>query len=952
MANVKISQLPSATTPLGGSEEIPLVQGTTTKKVTVGGLFTSPVLTTPNLGTPSAVNLTNATNVPVNQATGVLPVANGGTNATTASTARTNLGAAASGANSDITSMSGITGGVGTADYVAFDTSYATTLAAGQLGWDGNNTLGIGMAGGNVVQKIGEDSFYYVKASSAITKGQVVMFTGAVGASGVVTGAPATGVSDGSYIMGVAAESIALNGFGLVQFQGTLRGLNTSAYADGDILWYDPAVTGGLTKTKPSAPNIKVQMAAVVNAGSGSSGSILVRVSAGSVLGGTDSNVQFGTLANNNLIQYDSANQYWKNVSSISGSQVSGNISGNAANVTGTVAIANGGTGQTTANAAFNALAPSQTGNAGKVLSTDGTNTSWSTASVGTVTSVAVSGGTTGLTTSGGPVTSSGTITLAGTLAVANGGTGQTSYTDGQLLIGNSATGGLTKATLVQGTNVSIVNGNGTITISATGGSGGGNVTGPASSTNNAVVLFDGTTGQLIKDSAQTIATANTASTVVARDASGNFSAGTITATGLSDSGNLTFTGTGNRITGDFSNATIANRVMFQTSTANGQTIPVALPNGTSGVAGFAANSSSSDPANASEMTVAVVGGSDVRFSSNIRGTGTYLPMTFYTSGSEKLRIAADTTGTYTFGGTAPRITGDFSNATLASRVAFQTSTVNGNTTVNAIPNGTATTSQFVAHAGTDMDNTSRAGFNTSNTQAIFFADKSGTGTFLPMNFYTGGSERVRIDTSGNVGIGTSSPSSKLDVLVGDNTIAQKLRGATAIVRIYPYYNFGGYNRGGMIEAVNAAETAYSDLSLSGNAIQFLAGASLERMRIDSSGNVLVTGGGGLGYGTGSGGTVTQATSRTTGVTLNKPTGAITLVSAAGTATYQTFTVTNSSVAATDTISVSQKSGTDKYIILVTAVGAGSFAITFATTGGTTTEQPVFNFNVIKGATS
>jgi hypothetical protein len=47
--------------------------------------------------------------------------------------------------------------------------------------------------------------------------------------------------------------------------------------------------------------------------------------------------------------------------------------------VTGTVAIANGGTGQTTANTAFNALAPSQTSNSGKYLTTDGTNSSWAT---------------------------------------------------------------------------------------------------------------------------------------------------------------------------------------------------------------------------------------------------------------------------------------------------------------------------------------------------------------------------------------------------------------------------------------------------------------------------------------------------------------------------------------------------------------------------------------------
>lgn len=94
--------------------------------------------------------------------------------------------------------------------------------------------------------------------------------------------------------------------------------------------------------------------------------------------------------------------------------------------VSGALPVANGGTGQTTANAGLNALLPTQTGNSGKVLQTDGSNTSWQTASGGTVTSVGVSGGTTGLTTSGGPVTGSGTITLGGTLARANGGTGTT----------------------------------------------------------------------------------------------------------------------------------------------------------------------------------------------------------------------------------------------------------------------------------------------------------------------------------------------------------------------------------------------------------------------------------------------------------------------------------------------------------------------------------------------
>jgi hypothetical protein len=86
----------------------------------------------------------------------------------------------------------------------------------------------------------------------------------------------------------------------------------------------------------------------------------------------------------------------------------------------------------------------------------------------GTVTSVAVSGGTTGLTTSGGPITTNGTITLNGTVNVANGGTGLTSTpTNGQIDIGNGT--GFTRTTLTAGSGVSITNGAGSVTISATG---------------------------------------------------------------------------------------------------------------------------------------------------------------------------------------------------------------------------------------------------------------------------------------------------------------------------------------------------------------------------------------------------------------------------------------------------------------------------------------------------
>ena len=108
MADVKISELPSASTPLAGTEQIPLVQSSTTKKITVSNLLTSA-----NLGTPTAVNLANATNVPMAQASGILPVVNGGTGTSTpAIVAGTNVTVSGTWPNQTINA----TGGGGSGD--------------------------------------------------------------------------------------------------------------------------------------------------------------------------------------------------------------------------------------------------------------------------------------------------------------------------------------------------------------------------------------------------------------------------------------------------------------------------------------------------------------------------------------------------------------------------------------------------------------------------------------------------------------------------------------------------------------------------------------------------------------------------------------------------------------------------------------------------------------------
>lgn len=206
-------------------------------------------------------------------------------------------------------------------DYIDFDTAATTVDAIGRLRWDtadNAQTLSLGMAGGSVVQQIGEELYYRIKASSAITNGQVVMFTGSVGASGGLTGAPATGLlpDQSNYVMGVATENIANNGWGYVTYFGVVRGVNTTggaeAWADGDILYYNPLVTGGMTKNKPAAPNPIVIVAAVVHAAT--NGVLFIRPTYGSTFGGTDGNVSFSSLTNGDVIVYDGALQYWKNV--------------------------------------------------------------------------------------------------------------------------------------------------------------------------------------------------------------------------------------------------------------------------------------------------------------------------------------------------------------------------------------------------------------------------------------------------------------------------------------------------------------------------------------------------------------------------------------------------------------------------------------------------------------
>lgn len=216
---------------------------------------------------------------------------------------------------------------------------------------------------------------------------------------------------------------------------------------------------------------------------------------------------------------------------------------------------------------------PDQTGHAGEFLTTNGTLASWAAIVAGTVTSVNASTSLSGLSFSGGPITTSGTLSLTGTLGISSGGTGATTANDALNALLPSQGGHTGEFLTTNGTNASW-------TTNA-----GGDVVGPGSATDNAIARFDGTTGKLIQNSVVTIAdTTGAIAGARSRSLSGS-SSGTLTLAvpAAAGSNTLTFPAA----TTDFSATGGASQVVKQTSAGGAFTVAQLaasdLSNGTTG---------------------------------------------------------------------------------------------------------------------------------------------------------------------------------------------------------------------------------------------------------------------------------------------------------------------------------------------------------------------------------
>lgn len=314
-------------------------------------------------------------------------------------------------------------------DYIDFDTTTTTATTEGAVVWNsGEGTLSLGLLGGNVDLDIGQENVVlcYNGTASAMSKGDVVYVTGAQGQKPSIALASAAAESSSSKTLGILAESISAGGDGFVTTFGMVKGVNTSLFTAGSALWLS-ITAGGLTQTIPTSPNHAVFVGYCLKSDA-TAGRIFVEPQNGYEIEELH-NVLITSVADNDVLSYDSATSLWKNVA---GYATEGYVDTAIANLvdsapplldtlnelaaalgddenfattvtnelalkaplaspaltgTPTAPTATSGTNTTQiattefvqlAISSFDAL-PSQTGNSGKYLTTDGTTTSWAT---------------------------------------------------------------------------------------------------------------------------------------------------------------------------------------------------------------------------------------------------------------------------------------------------------------------------------------------------------------------------------------------------------------------------------------------------------------------------------------------------------------------------------------------------------------------------------------------
>jgi hypothetical protein len=249
---------------------------------------------------------------------------------------------AIAGANDNITSMTGITGGISSPDFIQFDTTATVTNAIGKLYWDDTQqTLTVGLTA-NIAADVGQTLYAYVTNAESVTinKGQPVYMFGAQGDRMTVKLAYNTGDATSAKTVGLCAEDIGANQTGLVLCQGVQDGLNLGSYTAGDTL-YLGATAGSLTATKPYAPNHLVYIGVVERANNGN-GRLYVRVQNGYEMDELH-NVSAQNPTNGQVLIYNESTSLWEKHTLTAGTGIG------ISNGAGSITVSNSGVTSVTA---------------------------------------------------------------------------------------------------------------------------------------------------------------------------------------------------------------------------------------------------------------------------------------------------------------------------------------------------------------------------------------------------------------------------------------------------------------------------------------------------------------------------------------------------------------------------------------------------------------------------
>jgi hypothetical protein len=199
--------------------------------------------------------------------------------------------------------------------YVQLDTNFEPNgEPAGAFYWDPDGAVAAVRGIDGISLDLNEKSIFFVKnqTGATIDAGVAVYAAGTLGSSGqlLIGKMIADGTINAKYFLGITQATIDNGGDGYVVSRGKIRGLNTTAWNDGDVLYVDENVAGALSDTEPQAPNLKLPVAFVIN--SASNGTIAVRSTAGTYLAESH-DVQISSPAEKELLARTASGR-WENV--------------------------------------------------------------------------------------------------------------------------------------------------------------------------------------------------------------------------------------------------------------------------------------------------------------------------------------------------------------------------------------------------------------------------------------------------------------------------------------------------------------------------------------------------------------------------------------------------------------------------------------------------------------